>query len=88
MGLTQSMAIRVPVRLQDRGRDIYRKGRVLRIRGDDHEVDAKVVGNGGLYSVALDLADGSLAYSCSCPYFEGNERVCKHVWAVLIAAER
>ncbi len=87
MRLTQSMALDVPQRIQERGRELYRKGRVLLLQGTELGVDAKVVGT-RLYSVAIDRVDGLQSYSCTCPFYEGGAGLCKHVWAVLMAAEK
>jgi len=39
------------------------------------------------YDVALRLSQDALIVSCTCPYFFDREAVCKHIWAVALAAE-
>jgi superfamily II DNA or RNA helicase len=39
------------------------------------------------YTVSLRYADRLLLAVCSCPYFDGNIDLCKHIWATLIECE-
>ncbi|HVW85107.1 MAG TPA: SNF2-related protein [Bryobacteraceae bacterium] len=55
-------------------------------RGSAREVRAIVRGS-DLYDVTLVVEEGQLRVWCDCPYFT-SEGPCKHLWAVLVAAEK
>jgi superfamily II DNA or RNA helicase len=72
---------------QQRGRDYFSRGAVRAIDGDEQSVTATVQGS-QRYKVELNAMDGFLDYSCSCPFFERDFDVCKHIWAAALAAEQ
>jgi hypothetical protein len=47
-----------------------------------------IVEGSNTYQVRLEfLGRGEIGFSCSCPYFDSNLDVCKHVWAAFLAAD-
>ena len=72
--------------VRHRGTGYYQQGSVRRLRGSAQEADALVVGSES-YDVKLIWYEGELSLYCSCPYFE-SDGPCKHLWAVVLAAER
>jgi superfamily II DNA or RNA helicase len=86
MALTTQISRQVPKKIRDRGRE-YFWSRAVKIKaGDAWSVDATVRG-GRAYEVSLFREDEDLAAWCTCPYYEDNLLVCKHIWATLLAAE-
>ena len=42
------------------------------------------VRNTSLYTIFIDYDNGVLVASCTCPYFDDTEEVCKHIWATVL----
>ena len=40
------------------------------------------------YDVTISNLDTFFDYSCSCPYYEKEFDLCKHIWAACLAAEQ
>jgi hypothetical protein len=77
-----------PATIQSRGREYFRRGAVRSIGLNKNTIKAAVQGS-SLYQVRIEFIEGDeIGFACSCPYFESNDDVCKHVWAVFLAAER
>lgn len=74
--------------IRRKGEEYYRWGSVRHVTGDRVSVEAKVQGT-SLYHVWISyLPEGpEMQASCTCPYFSTHS-VCKHLWAVLLAAEK
>ena len=76
---------------QSRGLDYAHTGRVRLTRIDDRGLEALVDGT-HTYTVEIELkhknAGLSVDASCSCPYYQDRIAPCKHLWAVLTAAEQ
>jgi superfamily II DNA or RNA helicase len=70
--------------VRQRGARYFRAGRVSIQSGSESHVTATVRGS-KLYTVELRREDQAVQVSCTCPHFEVD--LCKHVWAVLLAAE-
>jgi superfamily II DNA or RNA helicase len=85
--LTQQLHDEVGPLTRERGRHYFLDGAVRRIQGNDASVKAVVQGTIP-YNVALSWIDDSIEYSCSCPFFERDFTVCKHIWAVCLKAEQ
>src|SRR5919106_1863347 len=85
--LTEQIADETSRLTQERGRRYFTGGAVRRIAGDAFEITAVVQGTMA-YHVKISTVDDFLDYSCSCPYFERDFDLCKHIWAVCLAAER
>ena len=87
MTLTRILAPDVPGGSRAKGRAYYLEGAVTRIEGSAWTVDAIVRGTRD-YFVAIRRAGDAFSASCDCPYFEDRFAICKHIWAVLLAAEQ
>jgi superfamily II DNA or RNA helicase len=72
--------------LRTRGQEYFATGAVQIDEGDDTHVIATVTGARD-YHVELNVKGAKLAVTCSCPFFVDNES-CKHIWAVILEAER
>jgi superfamily II DNA or RNA helicase len=70
--------------VQQRGAEYA--GAVRGLLGGISGVTAEVRGTRN-YEVNLRLAEGRLVVSCTCPFFTDRESVCKHLWAVTVAAD-
>lgn len=70
--------------IQQRGAAYFRGGRVRIESGSALRIVAAVRGSSS-YRVELRREGEQIHAACTCPYFE--DALCKHVWAVLMAAE-
>ncbi len=70
--------------VQRRGADYFRSGRVRIESSSAWRVSATVRGT-ARYLVTLERKRDVVRVDCSCPYFE--EDLCKHIWAVILAAD-
>ncbi|MCF0152908.1 SWIM zinc finger family protein [Megasphaera sp.] len=69
-----------------RGEQYYEEGHVHNLECTKHQITADVYGR-DIYEVTIDLEDGQVeAMDCTCPYAEQGS-CCKHMAAVLLAAE-
>jgi superfamily II DNA or RNA helicase len=75
----------VPIQVRQRGADYARRGavRLRPQRSGGAPVSASVVGN-DVYFTNLRYERYALWTFCTCPYFDENVDVCKHIWATLI----
>ena len=69
-----------------RGQAYFAAGAVRKLSGDAWSVEARVQGS-RLYEVDIFRFKNELENSCTCPFFDGSENICKHIWAVMLAAE-
>ncbi len=74
-------------KIKERGRDYFERNCVSIVYEDAEFVSAEVRGT-RTYDVDLERENKSLIYSCSCPFFEDNFNVCKHIWATLLEMEK
>ena len=72
--------------VRGRGQEYFTSGAVEINEGDELHVSATVAGARDYY-VHLTRKDSRLAVTCTCPFFQDNES-CKHIWAVILEAER
>jgi len=77
----------VPRGSAERGDDYFTRGRVRGLRVADDGVIVATVQGSQLYSVELDDENGLLYFRCDCPWFVSHHDACKHVWAVIRAAD-
>ncbi len=82
-----SLGRHVGQNIKNWGLECYRRNCVSIVYVDSEFVSAEVRGS-RTYDVDLELADTSLIYSCSCPFFEDKFSVCKHIWATLLEMEQ
>ena len=87
--LASRLSSQVPAAIRSRGESYFRSGAVGEVAGDDLKIKAEVLGSLS-YQVTLeyDPEEGLLGASCSCRYFEDRFEVCKHIWAVILHADR
>ena len=86
MTLCTEVAGQVSSRIRDKGEQYYRNGRVKLTSGNSVIVRATVRGSQP-YDVRLGRLRDTIVTRCSCPYFQDNLDICKHIWATLKAAE-
>jgi hypothetical protein len=86
MNLTTYLSDYVDEKVQRRGSSYYREGAVEILHGNREEMQAIVIGT-NMYEVDLHRVRDTVQVSCTCPHFEGEMDVCKHIWAALLAAE-
>ncbi len=86
MPLTTHLSRYVDQKIRSRGASYYRDGAVQIVHGNKLEVQAIVVGT-SLYEVALHRQRDTILASCTCPYFDREGDICKHLWASLLMAE-
>ena len=86
MGLAEALARDVPERTRTRGNRYFLGGAVRAIEGSDAEVVATVRGS-EWYRVRLSREGDAFFASCQCPYFIDRQDFCKHIWAVVLAAD-
>jgi superfamily II DNA or RNA helicase len=87
MALTEKLSRHVSRKVQERGREYFRAGAVSVDAGGPDFVEARVRGSEN-YHCTVELNGRSLVGWCSCPYIDQFFTPCKHLWAVLLAAER
>jgi len=85
MDLSSALASSVASEVRRRGEAYFREGRVRLVSRGETFVNATVSGS-NLYEVELDRTSSSLLASCTCPYYERDLDICKHIWAAVLAA--
>ena len=85
--LTRTLARDVPPATRAKGTDYYLDGAVVEITGGASSVKATVRGTLP-YHVTIERKGKTFSVSCECPYFLDRGTVCKHIWAVMLEAER
>src|SRR5262245_56206564 len=86
MLLADALAPDVAERTRVKGNRYFLGGAVRNIEGTDTDVVATVRGS-EWYSVHLHRDREAFTATCQCPYFKGRLDFCKHVWAVVLAAD-
>ena len=86
MTLTEALAPDVAERTRTKGNRYFLGGAVRGIEGDSTQVLATVRGT-QWYSVRLRREGEGFYASCQCPYFADRNDFCKHIWAVVLAAD-
>src|SRR5512145_2821187 len=74
-------------RTRSKGLAYFVSGAVIDLSGDASSVQATVRGTRD-YGVRVTRQGSRFTASCQCPYFEDRAEICKHIWAVLEAADR
>ena len=69
-----------------RGEEYFYKGAVTTVSEGKDVVTATVVGTRP-YHVTIQREKDGFIGSCQCPYFLDRFEVCKHIWAVILAAD-
>ena len=86
MGLAEALARDVSERTRTRGNRYFLGGAVRAIEGSGSEAVATVRGS-EWYRVRLSRDGDAFLASCQCPYFADRQDFCKHIWAVVLAAD-
>jgi superfamily II DNA or RNA helicase len=86
MGLAEALARDVPERTRVKGNRYFLGGAVRSIEGSATHVTAVVRGS-EWYQVHLTRFGDEILASCGCPYFADRNDFCKHIWAVILAAD-
>ena len=86
MGLAEALARDVSERTRTRGNRYFLGGAVRAIEGSGSEAVATVRGS-EWYRVRLSRDGDAVLASCQCPYFADRRDFCKHIWAVVLAAD-
>ena len=75
----------VNYKIYDRGKNYYQEGKILEmLYENDKIVKGKVEGNHQeFYNVKIDLENINNS-ECDCPYAKENNRICKHMIAILL----
>ncbi len=87
MALTTHLSGYVGSKVRSRGDSYYRSGAVQILYGNKEELQAVVIGTDA-YEVDVYREEDTVYVSCTCPYFDGERKTCKHVWGTLLAAEK
>jgi hypothetical protein len=85
MDLSTALASSVANEVRRRGEAYFRDGRVRIVAHGPGFVSATVSGSSS-YDVELVRTADSLVASCTCPYYERDLDICKHIWAAVLAA--
>ena len=86
MTLRDSLTGDVPERTRTKGNRYFLGGAVRAIEGSAWHVSATVRGSQS-YEVLLSREGDEVLASCECPYFNDRIQICKHIWAVVLAAD-
>src|SRR6266540_1629606 len=86
MPLSQLLGSQVSERSRVRGQSYFRSGAVRSLTVENGIIEASVRGSQN-YTVWIEPDGSLLRASCTCPYFTDHFDVCKHIWAVILAAE-
>ena len=85
MRWTQRLAADVYQGTRNHGSRYFKSGAVEIESGSSGKVKATVLGS-SRYSIDIRLEGNEVVAFCDCPAFQGGN-LCKHIWAVLLAAE-
>lgn len=73
----------VPHNILLKGEEYYNDERILDIWYKKKEITSYISGN-EIYRVKLSIKNNKIDYcTCTCPYFIGNNGMCKHIIAVI-----
>jgi superfamily II DNA or RNA helicase len=81
-----ALAGAVSNRTRARGHDYFASGAVVELDGGPSAIHATVEGTRD-YAVRVRRDGARFLASCECPYFVDSAAICKHIWAVLEAAD-
>jgi superfamily II DNA or RNA helicase len=86
MKVSQALADLVPSQSRARGFSYFKNAAVRSLTTHDGVIQATVQGS-ELYDVWLEPEGDLIRASCTCPFLVDRDVICKHVWAVILAAE-
>ena len=86
MLLTRALEQATSPRSRARGAEYFRNGSVVHFDPQANFVYAVVHGSED-YVVRLELTDGRIRGTCTCPFFSDRLEPCKHLWAVALRCD-
>jgi superfamily II DNA or RNA helicase len=86
MRLSHVLGSQISANSRSRGDSYFRSGAVHSLTVENGIITATVRGTES-YAVSIEPDRALLRASCTCPYFSGGFDICKHIWAVILAAE-
>ncbi|MBI4585055.1 MAG: SWIM zinc finger family protein [Planctomycetes bacterium] len=86
MKISNRLANQVGANIRSRGQTYFQLKKVRLVYGGPCRVGAEVTG-ARIYGVHVRVEGQILFCSCTCRYFYPSGDICKHIWAVLLAAE-
>ena len=87
MSLASFLTSFVVAKVRKRGASYLSAGQVTLAEWSAERVVATVSGSED-YSVEIRREGQDLRASCTCPFFDDRDELCKHIWATLLAADR
>ncbi len=72
--------------IRTRGKQYYLDDAVHINNTEPGAIKAQVTG-GDKYRVEIRWEPMGVAYACTCPFFQDNDKPCKHIWATLLEAD-
>jgi superfamily II DNA or RNA helicase len=84
--LAGALSADVPERTRSKGYAYFVDGAVETVDGSDSGVNA-VVRGAYRYNVEIARDNDGFVASCACRYFRDRFEICKHIWAVVLAAD-
>ena len=87
LSLARALRRDVPASVRERGYTYFASGAVTSLAASETAVAAAVKGTRD-YRVRIWRERDGYAASCDCPYFDGGLNICKHIWAVVLAADQ
>ena len=86
LSLARALAADVPERTRSKGSAYFARGAVASIEQTRDGITA-IVGGSRDYRVAITREHDGFIGSCECPFFQDRFHVCKHIWALVLAAD-
>lgn len=69
--------------IRERGLIYYRFNKINNYCENDNQCNCNIIGANN-YNVTLEINDGDITGSCTCPYYLDNNDNCKHIYALLL----
>lgn len=86
MRLSQVLGSQISNQSRSRGHSYFLSGAVRSLTVENGIIQATVRGSES-YTVWIEPDGSLLRAACTCPYFIDRFEICKHIWAVILAAE-
>jgi superfamily II DNA or RNA helicase len=88
MSLSSAVSRQVPPAVRAKGLEYFSRGAVVHADASTPQLVDAIVRGTRPYRVKLWRHKDTLSGSCECKYFADRAGICKHIWAVLLEAER
>ena len=86
VSLASAVQAGVSQRTRAKGAYYFSAGAVTSLAPGDDSVEAVVIGSLP-YAVGITREGDGFTATCECPYFVDRVEICKHIWAVILAAD-